>query len=151
LRVPMTLALLAGLVVRVGALPYVIPLDVVSECAEVPAIEIGAGATDTVQVQGLFVPCVDLRQLFAATAPAGRRKRAARVLVRSQGRQLALIVDAIAGEQQVVIRSLGPALARLALFNGATVLDDGTVGHILDVDALQAQLSADPPAQPQAA
>jgi len=151
LRVPMTLALLAGLVVRVGALPYVIPLDVVSECAEVPAIEIGAGATDTVQVQGLFVPCVDLRQLFAATAPAGRRKRAAGVLVPSQGRQLAVIVDAIAGEQQVVIRSLGPALARLAVFNGATVLDDGTVGHILDVDALQAQLSADPPAQPQAA
>jgi two-component system chemotaxis sensor kinase CheA len=137
LRIPLTLAIIDGLLVRVAAGVYVIPLAAVEECVELsPEQDLRSSGRQLINLRGQLVPFIRLRELFATgTAPDPHQK----VVVVSTGQErVGLAVDQILGDHQTVIKSLSALHADLATFSGATILGDGGVALILDVPHLVA-------------
>jgi two-component system chemotaxis sensor kinase CheA len=134
IRLPLTLALIDGFVVKAGGESYVLPMESVVECLDLPAGERGAGLSGVVNLRGAALPVVRLRELFAlgGTAPA----REAVVVVRNESRPAGLVVDALVGGHQVVIKPLGALLRGVAAVAGSAILGDGRAALILDVPKL---------------
>ncbi|HEY0835446.1 MAG TPA: chemotaxis protein CheA [Azospirillum sp.] len=132
LRLPLTLAIIDGLMVRVGGGRYVIPLSAVEECVELTAADDARSrGRSLLNIRGELVPFLRLRELFdAATPPALFQKV---VIVASGDMRVGLVVDQIIGSHQTVIKSLSKLHADVGTFSGATILGDGTVALILDV------------------
>jgi len=136
-RLPLTLAIIDGFGVGVGGETYVLPLDCVLECLALPRDrhEDGAG-NGVINVRGEPLPYVRLRDRFGApdgdTAPAREHV----VVVQYGGGRAGLAVDALYGERQAVIKTLGSTLDTVPGLAGSTILGDGRVALILDVPAL---------------
>jgi two-component system, chemotaxis family, sensor kinase CheA len=137
LRIPLTLAIIDGLLVRVGAARYVIPLSAVEECLELSA-EQDARSTgrSLLTIRDKLVPFIRLREIFGTTARADRYQKI--VVISTGGDRVGLVVDQILGDHQTVIKPLTPFHAELGTFSGATILGDGSVALILDVGSVAA-------------
>ncbi|WP_182180797.1 chemotaxis protein CheA [Methylobacterium radiotolerans] len=134
LRLPLTLAIIEGLLIRVGAGRYVIPLAAVEECVALPAGERGGRGRDFLNIRGALVPFLRLRDLFGAP---GEPEEHQKVIVVSAGEaRVGLVADQIIGNHQTVIKSLSKLHADVATFSGATILGDGTAALIVDVGRL---------------
>ncbi|RVU21721.1 chemotaxis protein CheA [Methylobacterium oryzihabitans] len=134
LRLPLTLAIIEGLLIRVGAARYVVPLSAVEECVALPE-EDGRGR-DFLNLRGALVPFVRLRALLEAEgAPEAHQKV---IVVAAGGTRIGLVADQILGTHQTVIKSLSKLHADVTTFSGATILGDGTAALILDVGQLVA-------------
>ena len=135
LRLPLTLAIIDGLLVRVGAGRYVIPLSAVEECVELPAGEDSCPhGRNFLNIRGELVPFLRLREMFAAVPPADRYQKV--VVVSTRDLRVGLVVDQVIGDHQTVIKSLSKLHADVESFSGATILGDGTVALILDIPHL---------------
>jgi len=134
-RLPLTLALIDGLLVETAGGRYVVPLAQVEECVALngtrPAL---AEGRPCVAVRGELVPMVSLRNLFQADGPLPARQEL--LLTRHGGQRVGVAVDRLVGRVQAVIQSLGEGLHGLNRFSGATILGDGSVSLILDLSAL---------------
>ncbi len=138
LRLPLTLAIIDGLLVRVGMGRYVIPLSAVEECVELPpAEEQRARGRNFLNIRDDLVPFLRLRELFSVQqAPDPFQK----VVIVSFGEtRVGLVVDQVIGDHQTVIKSLSKLHAKVGTFSGATILGDGTVALILEVAHLVAR------------
>jgi two-component system chemotaxis sensor kinase CheA len=137
LRLPLTLAIIEGLLVRVGEARYIIPLAAVEECVELPHSEQAAGRERSLlNIRGDLVPYLRLRDLFKPTAESDPHQK---VIITSTGdMRLGLVVDQIIGSHQTVIKSLSKLHANVTMFSGATILGDGSAALILDVAQLVA-------------
>jgi two-component system chemotaxis sensor kinase CheA len=135
LRIPLTLAIIEGLLVRVGAARYVIPLSAVEECLELSA-EHDARSTgrSLLTIRDKLVPFIRLRAVFGTSARADRYQKI--VVISTGSDRVGLVVDQILGDHQTVIKPLSPFHAELGTFSGATILGDGSVALILDVGFL---------------
>jgi two-component system chemotaxis sensor kinase CheA len=135
LRIPLTLAIIEGLLVRVGEARYVIPLSAVEECLELSA-EQDARSTgrSLLTIRDKLVPFIRLRDIFRATSRADRYQKI--VVISTGSDRVGLVVDQILGDHQTVIKPLSPFHAELGTFSGATILGDGSVALILDVGFL---------------
>ncbi|MGU3469367.1 chemotaxis protein CheA, partial [Methylobacterium sp. C33D] len=134
LRLPLTLAIIEGLLIRVGAGRYVIPLAAVEECVALPAGERDGRGRDFLNIRGALVPFLRLRALFGAS---GEPEEHQKVIVVSAGEaRVGLVADQIIGNHQTVIKSLSKLHADVATFSGATILGDGTAALIVDVGRL---------------
>jgi two-component system chemotaxis sensor kinase CheA len=148
MRLPLTLALGRALVARVGGAAYALPIGNVRETAEVSAESIDrSGSRALFRIRGESVPLLDLR---AALGVAPERRQASieydraaleaaapeAAVVEADGRRAALIVDAVDGQQDLLVRPLPPLRGALGIFGGATILVDGTPALVLDVSAL---------------
>jgi len=134
LRLPLTLAIIDGLLVRVAGEKYVIPLSAVEECIELDEANSQAGKRDFLNIRGDLVPFVRLRTLFKLQGPAELYQK---VVVVSAGQfRFGLVVDQLLGGHQTVIKSLSHLHANVPTFSGATILGDGTVALILDIPKL---------------
>ncbi|MBA9061309.1 two-component system chemotaxis sensor kinase CheA [Methylobacterium fujisawaense] len=134
LRLPLTLAIIEGLLIRVGEGRYVIPLAAVEECVELPAGERGGRGRDFLNIRGALVPFLRLRSLFGA---AGEPELHQKVIIVAAGEaRVGLVADQIIGNHQTVIKSLSKLHADVATFSGATILGDGTAALIIDVGRL---------------
>ncbi len=131
LRLPLTLAIIDGLLVRVGAERYVIPLSAVEECVELPATADEAAGRSFLNIRGRLVPFLRLRRLFGSDAPPELHQKV--VVISSGDLRVGLVVDQILGDSQAVIKQLSRLHAGLKTFSGATILGDGAVALILDV------------------
>jgi two-component system chemotaxis sensor kinase CheA len=132
LRIPLTLAIIDGLLVRVGAGSYVIPLSAVEECLELSLEEdLRSRGRSFISLRDSLVPFLRLRELFrTGTKPDIHQK----VVVISTGTErVGLVVDQIIGDHQTVIKSMSKLHSDVAHFSGATILGDGSVALILDV------------------
>lgn len=135
IRLPLTLAIIDGFLVGVGQSRYVIPLDMVLECVEMPESERKvAGREGHISLRGQVLPFLRLRRLFALGGDAGLRENI--VVVQYGGRKIGLVVDSLQGEFQTVIKPLGKLFSGLKGFGGFTILGSGEVALILDVPAL---------------
>lgn len=144
LSLPLTLAIIDGLLVRVGLGRYVIPLSAVEECVELPAdADQRHRGRNFLGIRGELVPFIRLRETFRATSPADPFQKA--VIVSTGERRVGLVVDQVIGDHQTVIKSLSKLHADVAAFSGATILGDGSVALILDVGHLIAAGQADRP------
>ncbi len=137
LKLPLTLAIIDGLLVRVGRGMYVIPLSAVEECVELsPEEDSRASGCSFLSIRGDLVPFLRLREVFhAATEPDPYQKV---VVVSSGTLRVGLVVDQVVGQHQTVIKSLSKLLDDVHEFSGATILGDGSVALILDVPRLLA-------------
>lgn len=137
LRLPLTLAIIDGLLVRVGTGRYVLPLAAVEECVELSGEEDArARALSFLNIRGDLVPFLRLRELFAAKTPADPFQKV--VVVSSGDQRVGLVVDQVIGDHQTVIKSMSKLHADLQMFSGATILGDGAVALILDIGHLVA-------------
>ncbi|GAA0580286.1 chemotaxis protein CheA [Rhizomicrobium electricum] len=132
LRIPLTLAIIDGLLVRVGGGRYVIPLSCVEECVELSTEQDERSIGRTfLTLRDALVPFLRLRELFATgTAPDLYQKI---VVVSTGSERVGLVVDQILGHHQTVIKPLSCFHAAVDTFSGATILGDGSVALILDV------------------
>lgn len=135
LRLPLTLAIIDGLLVRVGNGRYVVPLNAVEECVELSSEEDARSrGLSFLNIRGDLVPFLRLRELFSAQIPADRYQKV--VVVSSGDLKVGLVVDQVIGDHQTVIKSLSKLHADIQMFSGATILGDGAVALILDVAQL---------------
>lgn len=139
IRLPLTLAILDGLIVAVEQVNYVVPLTYIVESLQARADDVRglAGEESTViRVRGEYLPLFSLNQLLRIGAPPQPPEQGIVVILESEGRSFALQVDELVGQQQVVIKSLEQNFRRIDGITGATIMGDGSVALILDVDAL---------------
>jgi len=131
IRLPLTLAIIDGLVVKVASDSYIVPLETVIESAALPHAEANRGLSRGVlNLHGTSLPYVRLRHRFALAAGHGRKEIA--IIVRSEIGPAGLVVDAVLGQSQIVIKPLPKILDRLQGVSAAAVLGDGSVALILD-------------------
>lgn len=135
IRLPLTLAIIEGFAVGVAGETYVIPLDTVLECVELPAeARDRKQAVGTMNLRGDALPYLRLRDLLGAPGPPSMRENV--VVVRHHGGQAGLVVDALYGERQAVIKPLGAIFRGIQGISGATILGDGRVALIVDVPSV---------------
>ncbi|GAB2614020.1 chemotaxis protein CheA [Novilysobacter erysipheiresistens] len=149
IRLPLTLAILDGMSVAVGDEVFILPLSMVVESLQPGPGEIKTIANDTrvLRVRDDYLPLLNLREQYrlphpddgeaaanAATGAAARPPIA--VVVESDGRKLALEVDELLGQQQVVVKNLETNYRRIPGVSGATILGDGRVALIVDAGGL---------------
>ncbi|MEI6413384.1 MAG: chemotaxis protein CheA [Pseudomonadota bacterium] len=135
LKLPLTLAIVDGLLVRVDKERYVAPLSVVEECVELSHQEDErSGGLNFLNIRGDIVPYIRLRRLFGVV---GVPEAFQKVVVVSLGEaRVGLVVDQVIGQHQTVIKSLSRLHRDQEGFSGATILGDGTVALILDIPHL---------------
>jgi two-component system chemotaxis sensor kinase CheA len=134
-RLPLTLALIDGLLVETAGNRYVVPLAQVEECVALngskPALSRGRPC---VAIRGELVPMVPLRRVFHESGEAPPRQEL--LLTRHAGQRVGIAVDRLLGRVQAVIQAIGEGLGGVTRFSGATILGDGSVSLILDLAAL---------------
>jgi two-component system, chemotaxis family, sensor kinase CheA len=140
LRLPLTLAIIEGLLIRVGEARYVLPLAAVEECVELPEDGLCDRGRNFLNIRGDLVPFLRLRTLFAAEGEPDPHQKV--VIVSVGEARIGLVADQILGNHQTVIKSLSKLHADVATFSGATILGDGTAALIID----PAQIAAGGPA-----
>ncbi|HET7824572.1 MAG TPA: chemotaxis protein CheA [Anaeromyxobacter sp.] len=135
IRLPLTLAIIQGLLVGVAGATYILPLETVVECAELGAdAGRGAGGTGVLNLRGKPLPYLRLRELFGVEAPPPRRENV--VVVQHGAARAGVAVDVLHGETQSVIKPLGRVLQGISGVSGSSILGDGRVALILDVPEL---------------
>ena len=135
LKIPLTLAIIEGLLVAIGGEYYVVPLSSVDGCIEIPKDELRkVGARRIIPYRGDLLPFVDLRSYFET--PGETPDIAQIVIANAQDSQVGFVVDNVIGDYQTVIKPLGRMYKDVAGISGATILGDGTVALILDVNRL---------------
>jgi len=141
-RLPLTLAIVEAMTVAVGEETYVVPLDFIVESLQPTRdmIRSVGGVARMIEVRGSYLPVLALADHFAVPRAERDWTAGIMVLVEVHGMPLALFVDALVGQQQVVIKSLEANFRRVEGFAGATILGDGRVALILDLTALAARL-----------
>jgi two-component system chemotaxis sensor kinase CheA len=138
IRLPLTLAIMDGMSIGVGDETYILPLGSVVESFRIePGMLQTIGASGrVVRVRDEYLPVVALDEVFAVARLDAARAREIMVVVESDGRRLALLVDELLGQHQVVVKNLEANYRRVPNVSGATILGDGRVALIVDVGAL---------------
>ncbi|WP_371059964.1 chemotaxis protein CheA [Rhodosalinus sp. 5P4] len=150
LRLPMTMAIMDGLLVRLGDSVLVVPLAVIDECVEMdPSDTLRDSGRRTLQIRDTLIPFVALDDALGLAADPDARRRV--VVVRADGARLGLVVDDILGQNQTVIKPLSPYHRGISGLSGATILGDGSIALIIDVATLCRGLSRSTPVAPDAA
>lgn len=144
IRLPLTLAIVEGMSLGVGSEVYIIPLTSIIESIRPKKNEIKTvvGKGEVVEVRGEYVPVARLYHLLDIKPEVTDPTVAVLVLVESEGKRLAIMVDELLGQQQVVIKSLEKNFRRVDGVAGATILGDGRVAFILDVQGVVSQMSS---------
>jgi two-component system chemotaxis sensor kinase CheA len=138
LRLPLTLAIIEGLVVMVGASRYVVPIFAVREMFR-PTPELLStvqGKHEMALVRGNLLPIVRLHRRFNIPSKTVDPSQGLLVVIECNERQFCLLVDDLAGKQEVVIKSLGETFKDISGLAGCAILGDGRVGLILDMDGI---------------
>jgi len=138
LKLPLTLAIIDGLVVGVGGQRYIVPIFAVREMLKPPEESISTlqGRQEMAMVRGSLLPLVRLHQRFGVKPRFENPWDSLLIVSESGGRHFCLMVDELIGKQEVVIKSLGETMANIAGVAGGAILGDGRVGLILDLEGL---------------
>ena len=138
LRLPLTLAIIDGMVVRVGEERYIIPTLSVTRSIKPNAEDLNTvvGRGEMLRVQGNLITLFRLNQLFDIGTATKAATDAIVVVVEDEGKQVGILVDDLLGQQQIVIKSLGESLKSIKGLSGGAIMPDGRVGLIIDVGGL---------------
>jgi len=135
IKLPLTLAILDGMSVRVGEEVFIIPLAYISESLQPSpdAMRSLHGNQHVVAVRGDYLPVLSLAQAFNVKADVEQYEKGILVIIESEGAKTALFVDSLVGQNQVVIKSLETNYRKVSGISGATIMGDGRVAMIVDV------------------
>jgi two-component system chemotaxis sensor kinase CheA len=134
IRLPLTLAIIDGFSVRVGSETFIVPLEHVTECTELPERQRSLEASGILNLRGTALPYVRLRRAFSLPGEASKRENI--VVVKVNEFHAGIAVDELLGGMQTVVKPLGRAFRGVPGISGSTVLGDGRVGLIIDVPGL---------------
>src|SRR5262249_23359255 len=140
LRLPLTLAIIEGLLIRVGEGRYIIPLSAVEECVELTPDDQRSQGRNFLNVRGNLVPFLRLRQQLSVPGTPDEHQKT--IIISTGETRVGLVADQIIGNHQTVIKSLSKLHSDVTIFSGATILGDGTAALILDVAQLVALAQA---------
>lgn len=145
IRLPLTLAILDGMSIAVNGQMFIIPLTFIAESLQPKAEDIQgiAGQGRVVCMRGDYVPVIALYELFDIPPKVTQPEQGILVLVEAEGKKIALFIDEIVGQHQVVLKSLESNYHKVDGIAGATIMGDGRVAMILDISAL-VRLSREP-------
>ena len=137
-RLPLTLAIMDGMSVGVGEEVYILPLNSVIESFQVQPglIKTIGGSGRVVEVRDEYMPVLDLERLFNVPRLDTEQVSNIMVVIEAEGGRVALLVDSLLGQQQVVVKNLESNYRKVDDMSGATIMGDGRVALILDVGAL---------------
>jgi two-component system chemotaxis sensor kinase CheA len=146
LKLPLTLAIIDGLVVGVGEERYVIPLSSVREMFRPTAESIWTvkQRAEMALVRGSLLPVIRLHRLFHVKPRTENPLDAVLVVAEVDGKRFCVMVDELIGKQEVVIKSLGETFKNISVVAGGAILGDGRVGLILDLERLCKEKHRDP-------
>ncbi|AGX86456.1 chemotaxis protein CheA [Candidatus Symbiobacter mobilis] len=130
IRLPLTLAIIDGFLVSAGKSVYAIPLDMIEECVAYSA----EPGHDYTNLRGEVLPFIRIRELFSIPGKPAKGENI--VVLKHAGQKAGLVVDALLGEFQTVIKPLGQLFSQSRCISGSTILGSGEVALILDVPAL---------------
>lgn len=138
LKLPLTLAIIEGMTVRVGKESYIVPLLSILESLQPKpgAVKMVVGNGELINVRDTYVPMVRLYEAFMLQPEHTDPVKGILLILETEGERVAVMVDEILGQQQVVIKSMEQNFRKVEGIAGATILGDGTVGFILDVSGL---------------
>ena len=138
IRLPLTLAILDGMSVRVGDETFIVPLGYIVESIQASGLVFRTVGRDgrVVQVREDYIPVVSLAELFEIPAVSRDVVEGVLVVLESQNRKIAVAVDELLGQHQVVVKNLETNYRRVQGVSGATILGDGKVSLIIDVDGI---------------
>lgn len=137
LKLPLTLAIIEGLLVKVGMEMFILPLTIIRECVELStAASAKENVGQLINLRGEIIPYVRLRDYFSLDGTAPKYEYV--VVAEVNGARIGFAVDTVIGGHQTVIKSLGMIYRNVDGVSGATILGDGTLALILDVPALVA-------------
>lgn len=136
---PLTLAILDGMSVKVGQEVFILPLNAVMESLQPLSEDLHpmAGGERVLQVRGEYLPLVELYNVFDVEDAKTEATQGIVVILQSAGRRYALLVDQLIGQHQVVVKNLESNYRKVPGISAATILGDGSVALIVDVSALQ--------------
>ncbi|OKP17896.1 chemotaxis protein CheA [Serratia liquefaciens] len=136
---PLTLAILDGMSVKVNNEVFILPLNAVMESLQPQAEDLHplAGGERVLQVRGEYLPLVELFRVFDVAGAKTDATQGIVVILQSAGRRYALLVDQLIGQHQVVVKNLESNYRKVPGISAATILGDGSVALIVDVSALQ--------------
>jgi two-component system chemotaxis sensor kinase CheA len=141
LRLPLTLAIIDGLLVDVDGDKFVLPLSSVEECVDLPEDENQREDGRTIlRIRDQLVPYLSLDTLFGYNTSTAEKRRVA--IVKADGQRIGLVVDDVLGQLQTVIKPLSPFHRSVEELAGATILGDGSIALVLDVNALVRRASS---------
>ncbi|MDS0070006.1 chemotaxis protein CheA, partial [Enterobacter hormaechei] len=136
---PLTLAILDGMSVRVADEVFILPLNAVMESLQPREEDLHplAGGERVLEVRGEYLPLVELGKVFEVEGAKTEATQGIVVILQSAGRRYALLVDQLIGQHQVVVKNLESNYRKVPGISAATILGDGSVALIVDVSALQ--------------
>jgi two-component system chemotaxis sensor kinase CheA len=139
LKLPLTLAIIDGLLVVIGGQFFIIPLSIVNECIEFnEAANKSSSGRRIIMVRNELIPYIHLRSFFNITEEAPEIQQI--VIIELEGKRIGFVVDSVVGDHQTVIKSLGKAFRDIECISGATVLGDGSVALIVDVHKIYTEI-----------
>lgn len=136
---PLTLAILNGMSVKVGEEVYILPLNYVIESLQPMDKDVHSITADehVMHVRGEYLALLELHKLFDVADAVQEPTQGIAVIVQSEGTRFALLVDQLVGQHQVVVKNLETNYRKVPGISGATILGDGNVALIIDVAAVQ--------------
>jgi two-component system chemotaxis sensor kinase CheA len=137
-RLPLTLAIIDGMVIRSGTERFILPIIAITETFRPKAEDITTvqGQTELVMLRGDLIPVCRLGKTFSIEGAGLEITESILVVIESKRHRIALMVDELLGQQQVVIKSLGSMFGRVVGVSGGAILGDGRISLILDVEGL---------------
>jgi two-component system chemotaxis sensor kinase CheA len=138
ISLPLTLAIIDGLVIKVGGQRFIIPVLSIVESLRPTAEMLSTvrGKGELLNIRGELLPLFRMGRLFELADAVDDPARALVIVLQSGSRRIGLMVDELIGQQQTVIKSLSQAVGRKEYISGAAIMSDGRVGLILDADGL---------------
>jgi len=138
IRLPLTLAIIDGQIVKIGSDRYIIPINSIIHCLKPTAEQLSSvqNRGEMVMVRGELLPLVRLYKLFNIIPNTDDPTESLLVIVEADSKRCCLLVDELLGQQQVVIKSLGDGLGTVKGISGGAIMGDGRVSLILDVPGL---------------
>jgi len=138
IRLPLTLAILDGQLIGVGNETYIVPVISIIESLQVKIDQVNAvaGNAEVYKLRDEYIPIVRLYDIFGIKPESVDLKDGLLVVVEAEGKKIAIYVDELLGQQQVVIKSLETNFRKVSGLSGATILGDGTVALIVDITGL---------------
>jgi two-component system chemotaxis sensor kinase CheA len=138
IRVPLTLAIMDGIIVRIGPERYIIPTVSIKETFRPRNSDIATVQTrgEVVNVRNMLLPLIRLYQMLGVVPQRQDPWEALVVVVENEGQQRCLMVDELVGKQEVVIKTLGEKFKKVKGVAGGAIMGDGRVGLILDINGI---------------
>ncbi len=137
IRLPLTLAIIQALMVELGTEKYAIPLGCIQTIEDIAVSDIMyVQSKQVINLRGTVIPLLDLDEMLDVTKPEGTPENITVVIVRKGDRLAGLIVDNLIGQLEIVIKSIGKYINNSKMISGATILGDGEIALILDVNSM---------------